>query len=580
MSDQHQHSKKQDELDSFLTTIESKLRGPFSSLDLAKAVSTTALRSSSSNATNNDGMSNATAAAKDYLHNLSLVLSRTDKVIQCRMLIGLMGLSDKDEQRHKHNDESTTAPETSSLTPEIAQILAETQVGPLHEEWVRTTSGLIQGVMFRDAAANTRGSCRGEEAAKIIEKQGEEVSEKIKQYLDHHHKHHADQKEPDLNACFAPYRYSLISTEVLNTIIPEFQIQQGSGDNSNGNQVDVQQNIGGHNCHFHVNAKADILKLDWQLEEQRAKEEEQHGGTGTAGLAGISGSKKDVNGTDPLSGMAKLPPGFRPTKLVNSPKSGKAGAKDNMFMPKPKPSSMFNTTNSKNRPGGAKTLLRRKGGAQALLGKSSMKQRMANVAAGGAAAAKPAGSSSLVAGARGTGRFTGKGRSAMAAGRSKMKMIDISEANDLTKQHQKAQERLNPRESKRKRILEASQRAAAGAKKIKKAEPAPAPAPAPAVEAPPVAEEPEPVAQILPEEWENNILQGRTNKMDDTDKLRIKQFAVDHYNPTPDQHTYKMKIHEQRGTDPETGQEIKETFYLELNYDDYSHKQSKKIKRY
>ena len=209
-----------------------------------------------------------------------------------------------------------------------------------------------------------------------------------------------------------------------------------------------------------------------------------------------------------------------------------------------------------------------------------MKQRMANVAAGGAAAAKPAGSSSLVAGARGTGRFTGKGRSAMAAGRSKMKMIDISEANDLTKQHQKAQERLNPRELKRKRILEASQRAAAGAKKIKKAEPAPAPAPAPAVEAPPVAEEPEPAAQILPEEWENNILQGRTNKMDDTDKLRIKQFAVDHYNPTPDQHTYKMKIHEQRGTDPETGQEIKETFYLELNYDDYSHKQSKKIKRY
>ncbi|KAL3895818.1 MAG: hypothetical protein SGARI_007337, partial [Bacillariaceae sp.] len=134
---------------------------------------------------------------------------------------------------------------------------------------------------------------------------------------------------------------------------------------------------------------------------------------------------------------------------------------------------------------------------------------------------------------------------------------------------------LNPRAMKRKRLLEAAR----SPKKIKKAEPAPAPAPA--VETPAVPEpEPEPAAPILPEEWENNVLQGRINKMDDTDKLRVKQFVQDKYNPTPDQHTYKMKIHEQRGTDPETGQDIKETFYLELNYDDFTHKQSKKVKRY
>jgi hypothetical protein len=576
MSDHQHHSKKQDELDSFLTTIESKLRGPFSSLDLAKAVSTTALRNSS-NIKNDSGVSNATAAAKDYLHNLSLVMSRTDKVIQCRMLIGLMGLTDNDERNKNGMTDQDTTPEASSLTPEIAQILAQTQVGPLHEEWVRTTSGLIQGIMFRDASDNTRGSCRGEEAAKIIEKQGEEVSEKIKQYLKHEHNRHAHQEEPDLNACFAPYRYSLISTNVLNTIIPEFQIQQGGEQNKNGNQVDAKQNIG-NNCHFHVNANADILQVDWKLEDQRAKEEEQHGGTGTAGLEGISGSKKDINGTDPLSGMAKLPPGFRPTKLVNSPKSGKSGSSNSLFMPKSKTTSLFNTS-IKNRPGAAKTLLRRKGGAQALVSQSSMKQRIANVAGGGTAAAKggvrTAGLSGAATGAHGAGRFTGKGRSAMATGRSKMKMIDIEEASDLTKQHQQAHEELNPRASKRKRILEAAQRGMSGAKKIKKAEPSQKPAPV-AVEETAASE---PRTPRLPEEWEN-ILQGRSNKMDDTDRLRVKQFVEEKINPTPDQHTYKMKIHEQRGTDPETGQEIKETFYLELNYDTFTSKQSKKVKRY
>jgi hypothetical protein len=43
---------------------------------------------------------------------------------------------------------------------------------------------------------------------------------------------------------------------------------------------------------------------------------------------------------------------------------------------------------------------------------------------------------------------------------------------------------------------------------------------------------------------------------------------------------YKMKIHEQRGNDVSTGQEIKETFYLELDYNTGEQKQSRKIKRY
>lgn len=608
--------KKQDELDSFLTTIESKLRGPFSSLDLAKAVSTAALRSSSSSlvktSPSRSNSSSATNAAKDYLHNLLSVFSRTDKVIQCRMLIGLMGL--EDNSNNISNNESSNhqnGHSVSLLTPDILEILKETQKGPLHEEWVRTTSGLIQGIMFRDASDdyNTRGSCRGEEASDIIFKQQQEVAEKLLSYLEHHHTDHDSSKdhdknsngnttttaaEPDLNACFAPYRYSLISTAVLNTIIPELQIE-----NSETNNGDIHQNLG-QNCHFHVNVNADILQLDWKLEEQRAEEEEQHGGTGTAGLAGITGNAKDALNGDVAagSGLTNLPPGFRPTKLVNSPKSASAKSGSNLFMPKTKSTSLFNT-GSKG-PGAAKTLLRRKGGAQALVKGSSMKQRMAAAAASGrtvptasatGAVRKPGLGTSTTAttlGARGVGRFTGaKGRSAMAAGRSKMKMIDVQEVSELTKQHQEEEVNNNSRASKRKRILETAQKSMTGKNKkpknVETAAKAAPPPPAPVAKAQipaPTSNEAPPPAPAPPAKWELALGLPGTNKMSDDDRLRVEKFVGRQHNPTPNQSMYKMKIHEQRGTDPNTGEGVKETYYLELQYNDFSHKMTKKLKRY
>jgi hypothetical protein len=43
---------------------------------------------------------------------------------------------------------------------------------------------------------------------------------------------------------------------------------------------------------------------------------------------------------------------------------------------------------------------------------------------------------------------------------------------------------------------------------------------------------------------------------------------------------YKMKLHEERTTDPKTGNAVKETYYLELDYSNFTSKQSKKVKRY
>ena len=117
MSENKVKVESQEDLDLFLTGVESKLRGPFSSLDLAKAISNTALRGSHT--------------PKEYLQLISKVLSRTDKVIQLRILIGLLGLDASNETNE-----------------EIYGVLQQAQDATLHEEWVRTVSGLIQGCVI------------------------------------------------------------------------------------------------------------------------------------------------------------------------------------------------------------------------------------------------------------------------------------------------------------------------------------------------------------------------------------------------------------------------------------------------
>ena len=134
-------SSSTDDLDTFLTTMESKLRGPFSSLEMAKAVTTNALRGSHTPA--------------QYLRNVSMVLKRTEKVIQARVLIGLLGLDAKSDDKETNR--------------EIYHILQQAQQAPTHEEWVRTIAGLIQGIMFEtpEAAAQSSSSTVAAEGSSL-----------------------------------------------------------------------------------------------------------------------------------------------------------------------------------------------------------------------------------------------------------------------------------------------------------------------------------------------------------------------------------------------------------------------------
>jgi hypothetical protein len=500
---------QKEDLDAFLTGVESKLRGPFSSLDLAKAISTTALRGSLS--------------PKEYLELIGKVVERTDKVIQLRILVGLLGLE-------------------VDASDEIFQVLQQTQEASSHEEWVRTISGLIQGIMFDDPKDPSREKCRGQEAKTLLRQTCNDICKRV------HETQNENDKDTtaDMNIFFTPYRYSLLGQNILEKLIPESQ----------------------GNPHFSVNEGAEVLQVDNNMELQRAKEEQEH----KAHL-----STKSGNGSAPaVVPTTKAPglPGYRPTKLTGAgSKASSKGSGSSMFLASKKPTVANRATLQSRKPGAAR----------AQLMKNSLKQRLANKAATGSAGA------------------AGGGRSA-ALQKSKMKLIDISEVKEqATKDNAKGE---STAQSKKRKIMDAAaknglmntKKSKVDTTKVDKEDSSVAKPVAPVVAAAASQEQSAPVeptstsvqapvppsaepSQSTQPDWKI-MLKDRSNKLSSDDRFRIQQFFEQRFNPTPDQPIYKMKLHEARTTDPNSGQAIKETYYLELNYNTFDSKQSKKIKRY
>ena len=71
----------------------------------------------------------------------------------------------------------------------------------------------------------------------------------------------------------------------------------------------------------------------------------------------------------------------------------------------------------------------------------------------------------------------------------------------------------------------------------------------------------------------------KSNKLSAANRERVRQFFVDRYNPTPDQSTFRMKLHEEKAADPTTGGVVKETLYLELDYNTFGFKKLRKRKQ-
>lgn len=523
-------SKQQDkeDLDTFLTVLEAKMRGPYSSLDLAKIVATHSLRGQLS--------------PQEYLHNVSQVLARTDKMTQLRSLVGLLGLE----------------PGTDTDT-EVYDILTQAQESPLHEEWVRVIAGLARGILFVDGADEdgTGESCRGEEASDLLDRTCKDIVEQTRQ-LEKETEAVSDQpslQTSDMYPLFVSYRYSLLNPELLDRVIPEHK----------------------SNPHFQFDRSANILSMDDKLEKAKVIEAQASKPLGKP--AAVPGSQAK----SAAEAAKAVLPGSKTTKKV-APK-GPARSKTSMFMPTKKRPGI-----AAGRGGGARQVVpkgglhtRKAGAAQSLLSKN---RRPGMNAMGG---------TGVGAAASGTVNRAQK----LANMKSKMKMIDVTEVQGLNKEHKQRESKIAKAESKesklsarKRKILEAAAEKGLvalpkiqkldGAKPGKDKQVTKKPQPA-AVETAPGEEPPGNTAGVddnsSNQEWQN-ILKERSNKLSMEDRSRVQQFFADKFNPTPDQPVYKMKLHEERITDPETGQAMKHTYYLELDYATFTSKQSKKTKRY
>ena len=71
----------------------------------------------------------------------------------------------------------------------------------------------------------------------------------------------------------------------------------------------------------------------------------------------------------------------------------------------------------------------------------------------------------------------------------------------------------------------------------------------------------------------------KSNKLSDEDRHRVIQFFNNRVNPTPDIPVYKTKLHEEKFIDPATQLTVKETYYIELDYNTFGYKKVRKIKK-
>lgn len=505
----------QQDLDLFLTSIESKLRGPFSSLDLAKAVSTSALR---------DNLSET-----DYLDRIRQVIHKTDKITQMRILIGLLGLD--------------PSPATDAV---IKDILTKSESA--YEEWVRIIASLVAGIMFDDADGRPM---IGDEAKKLLDKTCADIIKRVEKLeresnFDDMDVDASRLDKADADPLMAPYRYALLNPPLLESIMPETT----------------------SHAHFAVNSSAQILQMDARLERAKAEEEKEH--AAKVGLAaprpGPSTSTGSKESSVSSATAAPVFPGFRPMQPTKStvPQRPKAS----MFLPTRKPGQKPVVKTSLH--------TRKAGAAQALLNKGRRNRLPVDAAGGGV-----------------------RGR-ALGANRSKMMMIDVKEVQDLSGKRDETSKTEPSKGVKRKAPTEATAKVSkpkttpppktgpteaapnktsdsAGAlasaalsayqAQLKNQEPAPVPAPAPAPEA------------AKQQDW-RSMLKSKSNRLSADDRFRIQQFFVDRFNPTPDQPVVKLKLHEERSNDPKSGAPVKETYYLELDYNTFTSKQSKKTKRY
>ena len=670
------------DLDPFLSLVESRLRNPYSSLELSRLLTSSKTTSahqhhvsSSSAGASADTGADAVSKEADNVILLGKVFDRMVKPVKLRSIVGLMGL----EGSAGGGAGSAVGGITSSsagnenLNNAIWDILSRasaedtggdgavmedaavsgatndvTGQPDVEDEWVRVLASLVQSAMFyKDEPQEEKERCTKhlEDVAKgIIRK----VCERAEASIEAEASSEGGETNTSTPASgststranldpmhFVPQSLALLSPSDVKVCIPE----------------------SASNTDFTVNIDAPILKVDADVEQSRADEETKElenrerthrmaqqqqklQGIGTGG-ASAGGRGRGVGGRAGAAGR-----GIPSRSALGAGRGGRGLGRQSaagpdtasLFIRSKKPTASTATLGR----GTARALLGRgrgatgpgggrgaagagrgrgmgRGSAAAAVGKSlgvptKKPIAMGNTSKrlGGKAAAAMSGSGGATApgvgavgGAAASSTLKGRAGRAMKAsasgvgGRSKMMMIDSAEVEKLNKEKQAAAAEDTAQtsgKSRKRKIMEAAaaEEAAKRSKSITgtavpsaPAEPSPqqasvaveppAAAAAPVTNVPPVATKA--AASVPGSAAVPDGLLAKSNKLSTADRSRVERFFSDRFNPTPDQTTYKTKLNEERSTDAETGQSIKETLYLELDYMTFGYKKTRKIKK-
>jgi hypothetical protein len=494
--------------DAFLTALESKLREPFSSVEVPKAL----------NYGSNNKEERATA-----LRLLRRVLSRAQKVTQLRVLAGFLSLAYVDNVNDDDDEDD--------------------------DEWVRVIAGIVQGVLYDDNGDNDDGhhrynNNRGGEATRVLDTTCRDIIDQVRTVQKNTAVVDEDGDflltQDDIDPNFCPYWQSLFHKPIMI------------------------ENIHQYHHHFVVNEMAEILHEDDQIEEAKSKEEAAHdqnrnhvvASSATATAARPNGATKPATVDFP---------GFRST-------SSSATAKKSAVVQRPK-SSLFITSKKPVMPLGRSALGVARGGAKAG-GATSAAATADNAAKTLIRKRKPGAAQALLA----------KGRSSKS-GVSRMKMIDVTESKTkLEEQQQIEMQSSSKLGGNKKRAMMMPSSPDAHNKKSKIGGVAGA---AGAIQMEPPAEEttaaPPSSPQRKVEDW-RKILSEHCNKITDADRERVRQFFEDRINPDGDtmsnnnNNVYRLKLHEEQSV--ESGRTVKVTYYLNLDYSNFTSKQTKKRKEY
>ena len=588
-----------EDLDAFLVLIESRLRADWTSPDLSRIIASQGTSSrGTGNALTTLPSGNPSSPSK-FLRLIKKVFHSAAKPIKLRALMSVLGLeSDRAvlssssssltestligaSSHVMSQDESDVDLDGKKMDKIIWQLLQKAENDD--EMWVRVVAGILRGMMFKSSSENANNekveavnhyentTCRGKTAEEELTKITNEIMQSVRDTAKEANANLQDAKKShneasvlvgkDCCPSFAPMRYSLLSADTIRSVLPE-------ADN---------------NLHFKANMEASIFKVDAEIEEKRAEEESKETNiqkptnltsvknnissdkASAVGRRPVNGNPAASNGSGNRADLAMLTGRGGRGRFANGVGRGGRGGRDSG-------ASLFRPSNGLAGRGS-------RGRGAPLAGRSGTLSRLAGTGRATAAAGKaplarrvPGSKQALLnSSARGTGDDS-----------SKMKMIDVSEVQGLNRAQQ-VREQLTTKEARKRKLMEDAK--ASGLRKEKK------------VSAPTAIKAGNDGGAATGATTNNNngtqssweSLLEKSNKLSDDDRQNIRQFFEQRtLNPTSqlvrpegtdESGVWRCKLNEDKTTDPQTGELVKETLYLDLDFNTLGYKKTRKIKK-